>query len=345
MMRTTLRPVSNSTCGSPASLSRSACGARSGSLADEHHLSVEPGQLQGRLGGRLAGPEDDHRPAAEEGGVAVGAVADAAPQELLLTRDGEARRRAAAGDDHGAPHEGESLARVDLEGIGGRHHRVDVLPFEGVYGKAADVVAEVLRQLGSGDEPGAEVVLDVSGPLWRAAELTGDHRRGEALARRVDGRRESGRAATDDHHIVAVPGLCLGHPVTSTESFRSLPACRGSMPGNGAPVTCSVRRPVRDSRAGGAEPAPPACDAAAAECARGRRGCRGSCGRGYAWAGDCLPVSDSRRMRMTAVLATWASSNSQSLRPEYLRMIIVSPWILRAASSTISAVPKPMTDR
>ena len=78
--------------------------------------------------------------------------------------------------------------------------------------------------------------------------------------------------------------------------------------------------------------------------ANGRQELRAGAGPPQPPAGERLPVSVSRRMRTTAVPFTEASGNSQSSRPEYLRMRARRQRSFSAGSSTIAAVPKPITD-
>ena len=174
------------------------------------HLGGELGQEDRLLHGRVAAADDDRLGVAEEGGVAGGAVADAAAGELLLAEHAEllvlgahrqhdgARAVLGVADPH-AVHAAGLAGELDAVGLLGQQARAEAL----------GLVAELLHHLGAHHAVGeAGVVLDVGRLLQQAAPGEAlDHERAQVGARGVQRGRVAGRSAADDDHVLDVAHL------------------------------------------------------------------------------------------------------------------------------------------
>ena len=165
----------------------------------------ELGEEDRLLHGGVAATHHDRMGAAEERGVAGGAVAHATAAEQLLAGHAQLLVLGAHREDHGAravliladPH-AVNAARLlgELDAIG--------LRCQQARAEALRLFAEALHQLRAHDRlREARVVLDVGGLLQQAAPGEAlDHERLEVRARCVERGRVAGGATADDDHLL-----------------------------------------------------------------------------------------------------------------------------------------------
>ena len=157
---------------------------------------------------------------AEEGGVAGGAVGDAARGELVLAGHAELLRLGAHREDHARASDlaARRRRRDGTRRLAGELDLGRVVGDE-AGAEALGLVAQVLHHLRAHHAFGiAGVVLDVGRLLQQAAPGEAlDHERLEIGARGVERRRVAGRAAADDDDVLDV--LDLAHDVASARHF------------------------------------------------------------------------------------------------------------------------------
>ena len=179
-------------------------GAELVAAVDDGHLGRELGQKGRLLHGRVAAADDHDLLVAEEGGVADGAVRDAATLEGDLRLEPELPRVRPRGDDHRL---GEVLlvADVDAEGALREVDAGDVVGQE-LGAEALRLSPEVLHHLGTEDAVRVtRVVLDVARDHQLPAPAEAfDDERPEIGAGAVERSRIARGPAADDDHLVNV---------------------------------------------------------------------------------------------------------------------------------------------
>ena len=234
-------------------------GAELVAAVDDRDLAGELGQEGGVLHRGVAAADHDRLLVAEEGGVAGGAVGDAARGQLVLAGHAELLRLGAHRQDHRA---GADLLVADVDAVDARRASLGELDPGGVVGDEARAEALGLVAEAAASSPGpstpsgiARVVLHVGRLLEQAAPREAlDHERLEVGARRVQRGRVAGGPAAHDHDVLDVLDLRSSLSILT----HSLYFLKYSL----AASSCAPAPSARRSCAAGRRPRSPAGSAA-----------------------------------------------------------------------------------
>ena len=168
----------------------------------------EPGEKQSFLKPAVAAADHHDVPPLVEGAIARGAEVDTSADEVLFSWHTQAPVGGAGGQNDGGG--AVLLAGLDLYRpvVAVLLQRSDILGSQNLHVEALGLLPEALGQLGAADGLGeAGVVLYLLGDA-RLAPYAGpfDYEGAQPLSGRVDARRQSAGAASDDHQVVVASG-------------------------------------------------------------------------------------------------------------------------------------------
>ena len=180
---------------------------------DHGHVPYDTREIDRRLNTRVAAADDGDALALEERAIAMRAVSDTPISILGFAGHVDVTPARAGREDHRARAQRATVIHNDFDkiaGLGSGDEFLDALQIHDLDVVVAHVRLEVGGKFGSVGFEHGDVVLDAERIVRLTAEALRGDARAQSLTRCVHGSGSTGRAATDDEHVIRRLGVDLG---------------------------------------------------------------------------------------------------------------------------------------